>query len=161
MEVTLRAAAVFVLLWVAIRVSGKREVSQMSAFELILLVTLGDLVAQAVLQEDYSLVGATVTVGVFTMLSVLLSWMSWRFPKTRNALESTPTILLRDGVPDETALRAERMPMDDLLEAAREHGVRDLADVDLVVLETDGRFSFFTRDRSPGDEGEGGHKVTG
>ena len=148
MDVIIRATIVFALLWFVLRVSGKRQVTQLSAFELILLVTLGDLISQTVLQEDLSLTGGALAVATFTLLSILLSWVSWRFAPTRPVLEGEPTILLRDGDVDEDVLRYERLPLDDLLAAAREHGVRDLADVDLVVLEADGTFSFFTRSGS-------------
>jgi len=143
MDVIIRATLVFVLLWFVLRVSGKRQVTQLSAFELILLVTLGDLISQTVMQEDLSLTGGALA--TFTLLSILLSWVSWRFNASRPVLDGEPTILLRDGVVDEDVLRYERLPLDHLLAAAREHGVRDLADVDLVVLEADGTFSFFTR----------------
>ncbi|HET6729146.1 MAG TPA: YetF domain-containing protein [Jiangellaceae bacterium] len=148
MDVIIRATVVFALLWFALRVSGKRQVTQLSAFELILLVTLGDLISQTVLQEDLSLTGGALAVATFTLLSILLSWVSWRFAPTRPVLDGEPTILLRDGEVDEDVLRYERLPLDDLLAAAREHGVRDLAVVDLVVLEADGTFSFFTRSGS-------------
>jgi len=151
MDVIIRATLVFALLWFVLRVSGKRQVTQLSAFELILLVTLGDLISQTVMQEDYSLTGGALAVATFTLLSILLSWVSWRFAPARPVLDGQPTILLRDGDVDEDVLRYERLPLDDLLAAAREHGVRDLADVDLVVLEADGTFSFFTRSGS-GDE---------
>lgn len=152
MDIVIRAAVVFVLLWFVLRVSGKRQVTQLSAFELILLVTLGDLISQTVLQEDLSLTGGTLAVATFTLLSVLLSWLSWRFRRSRRLLEGEPTILIKDGHVDDDVLRYERLPMDDVLAAAREHGIRDLADVDLMVLEPDGTFSVFTRSDSGGTE---------
>lgn len=145
MDVIIRATLVFALLWFALRVSGKRQVTQLSAFELILLVTLGDLISQTVMQEDLSLTGGALAVATFTLLSILLSWVSWRFARARPVLDGEPSILLRDGEVNEDVLRYERLPLDDLLATAREHGVRDLADVDFVVLEADGTFSFFTR----------------
>lgn len=145
MDIVIRATVVFVLLWFVLRVSGKREVTQLSAFEMILLVTLGDLISQTVLQEDLSLTGGTLAVATFTLLSVLLSLSSWRFARARPLLEGQPTILIKDGNIDDDVLRYERLPMDDVLAAAREHGVRDIAEIDLMVLESDGTFSIFTR----------------
>jgi uncharacterized membrane protein YcaP (DUF421 family) len=128
---------------------------------LILLVTLGDLISQTVLQEDFSLTGGALAVGTFTVLSILLSYVGWRFPRTRPVLNGEPTVLLTDGNVDEKVLRYERLPLDDVLVAAREHSVRDLADVDLVVLEPDGTFSFFKKDQdddgSEGQERQGAH----
>ena len=148
MDIVIRSILTFVLLWFVLRVSGKREVTQLSAFELILLVTLGDLISQTVLQEDFSLTGGFLAVG-------------WRFPRTRPVLDGEPTVLLTDGDVDEKVLRYERLPLDDVLVAAREHSVRDLADVDLVVLEPDGTFSFFKKDQddggSEGQERSGAH----
>lgn len=152
MDIVIRAAIVFALLWFVLRVSGKRQVTQLSAFELILLVTLGDLISQTVLQEDLSLTGGALAVATFTLLSVLLSWLSWRFTRSRRLLEGEPTILIKDGHVDDEVLRYERLPMDDILAAAREHGIRDLADVDLMVLEADGTFSVFTKSDSGGSE---------
>lgn len=145
MDVVIRATLVFALLWFVLRVSGKRQVTQLSAFELILLVTLGDLISQTVLQEDLSLTGGALAVATFTLLSILLSWVTWRFARTRKVIEGEPAILIKDGHVDDAMLRYERLPIDDLLAAAREHGVRDLSEIELMVLEPDGTFSLFTR----------------
>jgi uncharacterized membrane protein YcaP (DUF421 family) len=161
MDIVIRSIFTFVLLWFVLRVSGKRQVTQLSAFELILLVTLGDLISQTVLQEDFSLTGGFLAVGTFTVLSILLSWIGWRFPRTRPVLDGEPTVLLKDGNVDQAVLRYERMPLDDVLVAAREHSVRDLAEVDLVVLEPDGTFSFFRKDQTDEEEGGGGQQRSG
>ena len=150
MDIVLRSAVVFVLLWVALRASGKREVTQLSTFELVVLVTLGDLVGQTVVQEDFSLTTGALAVATFILLSTALSYVSWRFPRTRGVLEGRPTVILRDGVPDIDAMAAERLPLADLEKAARERGIRDLGEVDLAVLESDGKFSFFEREGSGG-----------
>ncbi len=161
MDIVIRSIFTFVLLWFVLRVSGKRQVTQLSAFELILLVTLGDLISQTVLQEDFSLTGGFLAVGTFTVLSILLSWIGWRFPRTRPVLDGEPTVLLKDGNVDQAVLRYERMPLDDVLVAAREHSVRDLAEVDLVVLEPDGTFSFFRKDQTDEEEDDAGQQRSG
>ena len=146
MDIVIRATLVFALLWFVLRVSGKRQVTQLSAFELILLITLGDLISQTVLQEDLSLTGGALAVATFTLLSILLSWVTWRFARTRKVVEGEPAILVKDGHVDDAMLRYERLPIDDLLAAAREHGVRDLSEIELMLLEADGTFSLFTRE---------------
>lgn len=145
MEIILRATVIFTVLWLVTRVVGKRELGQLSAFELVLLVTMGDLVQQGVTQEDYSLTGAVLAVATFALLSVLLSYVSWRFPRTRPAVEGQPAVVVRDGRMQGDVMRMERLPDTDLMEAARKQGIRDLADVDLAVLENDGSVSFFRR----------------
>lgn len=145
MELVIRAAVMFVFLWLITRAVGKRELGQLSAFELVLLITMGDLVQQGVTQEDYSVSGAILTVGTFALLSVALSYITWRFPRSRRAVEGQPVVVVRSGEAQEKVLAYERLPMDDVLEAARREGIRDLAEVDLAVLENDGSISFFRR----------------
>lgn len=142
----LHAAAVFALLMVAIRAMGKREMAQMSPFDLIVLVIMGDVVAEAITSEDTSFTGATVVVATLVCLNVGLARIAWRWPGTRPALDGKAVVVLRDGVPDREAMNRERLSFDDLRTAARVRGIRRLDEVDLVVLETDGQFSFFTRE---------------
>jgi uncharacterized membrane protein YcaP (DUF421 family) len=148
MEIVLRATVLFCVLWLVSRASGKRELSQLSAFELVLLVTMGDLVQQGITQEDYSVTGAVLAVSVFALLSVLLSYASWRFPRSRHVLEGQPSVIVRDGAIDEEVMAAERLTTTELNEAARERGIRSLADVDLAILENNGTISFFERNRA-------------
>jgi uncharacterized membrane protein YcaP (DUF421 family) len=143
MEIVLRAVVMFGFLWLVTRAVGKRELGQLSAFELVLLVSMGDLVQQSVTQEDYSVTGGVLTVGTFALLSVGLSYLSWRFPRSRKVLEGRPAVLMRDGEPAEDVLAHERLTMTELQEAARKHGIRDLGEVELAVLENDGSISFF------------------
>ena len=139
MDIVLRAAFVWVLLAVAMRVGGKREIAQMSAFDLIMLVTVGDLIGQTVMQEDYSLTAGVLAVCTFALMAVGLQYVTWRFPATQSAIEGRPSIIVRDGVADLDVLHSERIPLHDLHEAARGGGIRDLRDIDLCVLETAAR----------------------
>lgn len=145
MEIVIRATVIFAFLWLVTRVAGKRELGQLSAFELVLLVTMGDLVQQGVTQEDYSVTGAILAVGTFLMLSVTLSYVSWRFPRSRRVLEGQGVVVVTGGQLDERTMRYERLSGTELAEAARKDGIPDLAEVDLAVLETDGSISFFKR----------------
>jgi uncharacterized membrane protein YcaP (DUF421 family) len=145
MEVVIRAAVMFCFLWLVTRAVGKRELGQLSAFELVLIVTMGDLVQQSITQEDYSISGGMLTIGTFALLSVAMSFTSWRFPRSRPVIEGRPAVVVRDGVPQERVLADERLTRSELMEAARKNGVRDLSDVELAVLENDGSLSFFQR----------------
>ena len=145
MEIVIRAGVMFVFLWLVTRAVGKRELAQLSAFELVLLVTMGDLVQQGITQEDYSVSGGMLTIGTFALLSVALSYTSWRFPRSRPVLEGQPVVVVRAGETQERVLAYERLPVSELLEAARKEGIRDLEEVDLAVLENDGSISFFRR----------------
>ena len=151
MDIVLRALVIFVLLWVVIRVSGKREIAQLSAFDLILLVTVGDLVSQGVVQEDYSLTAAVVAVATFALAGFLLGWADFHFPRLRPVINGRARVVVRNGEPVLDVLASERITIEDIQEASREKGIRRLSDIELCVLETDGSFSFFTRDDDAAD----------
>lgn len=138
------AVAVFLLLMLVLRVMGKRELTEMSPFDMVILFLIGDLIAEAVIAEDTSLTGAVVVVSVFALLTVTLSWLSFRLPRFERFLDGAPTVIVRDGEPDLQAMKRERVSLDDLNEAARGSGIRRLSDIELAVLEADGKFSFFT-----------------
>lgn len=146
MDVLLRSLAIFVFLWLVVRIGGKREVAQLSAFDMILLITVGDLVSQGILQEDYSLTAAVIAVAAFTVAGIILNSVAIRFPPFRPWLTGRARVVVRDGEVLLDTLRGERMTIQDIHEAAREQGIRRLSDIELCVLETDGAFSFFTRD---------------
>ncbi len=145
MSIVLSATAVFFLVWIVVRVVGKRELSELAPFDFVILVVMGDLIAEAVIAEDTSVTGAVIAVATFGLLTVAVSWLSWRLPKRRSLFEGVPTLLIRDGEVLDEAMRMERLNEEDLLTAARQNGIGDLADVSWAVLEPDGKFSFFTR----------------
>jgi uncharacterized membrane protein YcaP (DUF421 family) len=144
-EIIYRAAFVFFFLWFITRVTGRSTLGELSTFQLLLYVTMGDLVQQGVTQQDYSVTSAVLAVGVFSLLTVALSWLNSRFPRIRPLTTGVPQVIVDDGEPVLATLRAERISMDDLMSAAREEGVERFADIRVAVLETNGRISFFTR----------------
>ncbi|MGH2682255.1 MAG: DUF421 domain-containing protein [Actinomycetota bacterium] len=146
MEIVIRASVVYFMIWILIRALGKRELSEMSAFELVLLVSIGDLVQQGVTQEDYSVTGAFLAIGTLGFWVLLWSFVSFRFKPTRGLIEGHPVIVVRDGRVQREALRVERVTVDELLDAAREQGIGDLRHVKFGVLEASGKFSFLTDD---------------
>ena len=148
MEIIVRASIVYLLLFLIARGTGKRELSQMTVFELILLVTMGDLVQQGVTQEDMSVTGAALAVGTLAFWVLCASAVSFRWKGSRGVLEGVPVVVLRDGEPLMDALRFERVTLEELKEGARSQGIADLSGVRIAVLEPDGRFSFLTDDRS-------------
>ena len=119
----------------------------MTAFELVLLVVMGDLIQQAVTQQDTSVVGGMLAVGTIGFLIVVTSYVSWRFKGTREVIEGVAVVIVRDGKPLEEILRLERVTVDEVLSGARNQGIADLGDVAIGVLEADGKFSFLTRDK--------------
>lgn len=152
MDILIRALVIFLFLWLVVRVGGKREVAQLSAFDMILLITVGDLVSQGIVQEDYSVTAAVIAVATFTLAGIALNAFTFRYPRFRPWLAGRARVVVRDGEALLDTLAGERMTIQDVNEAARGQGIRRLRDIELCVLENDGSFSFFTRD---GDERDG------
>jgi uncharacterized membrane protein YcaP (DUF421 family) len=143
-ELVYRAAVVYFFLWFITRVIGKKELGSMSPFELVVLVTMGDLIQQGVTQEDYSVTGAMLVIGTFALLLVFFSTVSFRFRRTRPVLEGMPVVVVQNGAMREDVMAYERLDQDELFQALREQGIQDLSEVSFGVLEPVGRFSFFT-----------------
>ena len=156
MEIALRALVVFVFLWGITRAVGRATLGELSTFELLLYVTMGDLVQQAVTQQDSSVTGGIVAISVFAVLTVMLHWVQWRFPRTRSVINGTPVVVMRDGQLLPQPTREQRLSDTDVMAAARQQGIRSLDEVELAVLEADGRISFFT-----GGGGSSGAPETG
>jgi uncharacterized membrane protein YcaP (DUF421 family) len=144
-DLVLRAIAIFCFLFIVTRVIGKRELSTLQPFDLMLLIVLGDALQQGLTQDDYSVTGAFLIVGTFATLQVAVSWIGYRFPRTRPLLEGEPIIVLQDGKPIERNLKRERLTIDDLTEGARKQGIAHLSELHYAVLENDGTLSFLQR----------------
>ncbi|MEA2829019.1 MAG: hypothetical protein QOG43_3458 [Actinomycetota bacterium] len=142
MELIIRATCLYFFLWLVARGTGKRELSELTAFELILLVTMGDLIQQGVTQEDTSITGAFLAVGTLAFWILLFGYLSWKFPRTRPAIEGVPVVVVRDGKPLDEVLKLERLVLEEVCESARNQGIADLAQIRIGVLEPDGKFSF-------------------
>ena len=155
MEIIIRTTVIFFFMWLLTRGMGKRELSQMTAFELLLLVTLGDLVQQGVTQEDMSVIGAMMAVGTIAFWALVFAFLTFRFKRARPVLEGLPVVIIKDGETLEPFLHAERMTLDELKEEARNQGIDDLAKVKVGVLEPDGKVSFLLEDDAPGDQQQG------
>lgn len=141
MDLVVRAIVVFFAIFLVTRVIGRRELSTMEPFDLILLIVTGDLVQQGVTQSDYSLTGALTVICTIALLTVLLSYASFKVPRLRPVLEGEPLVLVQDGQVIERNLRRERITLDELLAEARQQQVASLDQVRFAVLETNGRIS--------------------
>jgi uncharacterized membrane protein YcaP (DUF421 family) len=142
MDVAARAAIAFFFIFLLTRVVGRRELGAMEPFDLILLVVLGDIVQQGVTQSDYSLVGLAIAGSTMALLTVFVSYLSFRFPRLRPVLDGEPVVLVQDGRPIEGNLRRERLTVDEVLAQARLQQIASLDEVRWAVLETGGQISF-------------------
>jgi len=145
MDIVLRGIAVFFALFLLMRVIGKRELSKLEPFDLILLIILGDAVQQGLTQDDYSLTGAMLAVGTIAVLQIVTSYANFKFPRVRSVIDGQPLVIVQDGKPIEKNLNRERLTMDDLAVAARREGIGKLDDVAWAVIESSGTISFIKK----------------
>jgi len=150
MEIVYRALFVFLFLWFITRVTGRATLGELSTFQLLLYVVMGDLVQQSVTQQDYSVTSAVLAVGVFALLTVLVSWLNARAPRLRPLVHGVPVVIVESGQPLMEVLRSTRISIDDLMAAARTEGIERFAEIRIAVLETNGRISFFTGEAKSG-----------
>ena len=150
MDIVLRATAMFAIVFVLLRLLGKRELGQMTPFEVVLLVVIGDLIQQGVTHNDFSLTGATLAIGTFAFWGVVLGWLVYLFPRLKGPLEGNPRIIVRHGELLEQNLRRDRMTRAEVESEMRLAGIARLADVDWAIIEPQGKISFIKRD----DKGE-------
>src|SRR5206468_3831183 len=102
------------------RVIGRRELSQLAPFDLILLIVVGDAIQQGLTQDDYSVTGALIAVTTFALLQVLTSYVSFRFSFLRPALQGEPIVIVQDGEVIDASLRRERLTREEVEEEARQ-----------------------------------------
>jgi uncharacterized membrane protein YcaP (DUF421 family) len=145
MDIVLRAVFIFVFLYVLMRMIGRRELSSLEPFDLILIIVLGDLVQQGLTQDDYSLTGAFLAIGTIAILQLTVSYANFRFPKLRPVLDGEPIVVVQDGTPIEKNLKRERVTIEDLAAAARQQNIAKIEDVQWAVMETSGAISFIKK----------------
>lgn len=154
MDIVIRATVMFVALYLLIRLLGKRELGQMSPFELVLLIVMGDMIQQGVTHNDFSLTGAILAIATFGFWALVLSWISYLWPRSRNALEGEPRIIISNGEIVAHNLRRDRLTVGELEMEMRLAGIDSIGDVAWAVLEPSGKISFIPRDDSDDDEGD-------
>jgi uncharacterized membrane protein YcaP (DUF421 family) len=148
MDLVVRAAVAFAFVYLLTRVIGRRELSSMEPFDLILLVMIGDLVQQGVTQNDFSVTGAFLVGATIALMTVGVSYLSFRFPRLRPALDGEPVIVVEDGKAIDRNLRRNRITEEELAAAARQNGYASLDAIRWGVLETNGRISFIPKSGS-------------
>jgi uncharacterized membrane protein YcaP (DUF421 family) len=145
MDVVIRATVAFIFVLFLTRIVGRRELSSLEPFDLIMLVMLGDLVQQGVTQNDFSVTGLVLAGGTIALLTVAVSWTSFRFRVLRPALDGFPIILVQDGEPIERNMVRNRITQEELAAAARMQQVEKIEDIRWAVLETSGQISIIPK----------------
>lgn len=147
-ELMARATIIYLAMVAALRIFGKREVGQFTLIDLVLILLVANAVQPAMTGPDTSLTGGLVIIGTLVIENRAIAWARARIPLVQRLLESTPTVLARDGKWIAKALDHEELSIEDCEMAMREHGIDDVSEVELAVLEPDGMISVVPRDRS-------------
>jgi uncharacterized membrane protein YcaP (DUF421 family) len=145
MDIALRGIALYLFIFLLTRVTGRRELSSLEPFDLVLLIVLGDAVQQGLTQDDYTVTGAVIAVATIATLQVGTSYASFKFRWARRVLDGDPIVLLQDGRPIEQNLRRERLTVEELAEQARTQQISSLEDVQWAVFEPSGSISFIPK----------------
>lgn len=146
MDVVIRASLVFLGLFILLRLLGKRQLGQMTPFEFVGLVVLGDFVQQAVTHNDYSITAALLAVATFAFWSLLMGWLSYRSDRLRTLLEGEPRVIIRDGNIVGSVLKRDRISEAEVLSEMRLAGIARLENVQWAILEPSGKISFLKKD---------------
>ena len=145
MDLAIRAVALFCFVYLLTRIIGRRELSSMEPFDLILLIVIGDAIQQGLTQDDYSVTGALIVIGTFAVLQILISYLNYRFPRLRPALEGEPMVVVQDGKAIEKNMKRERITLEEVMVQARLQQVASLDKIAWAVLETSGKISIIPK----------------
>lgn len=141
LQIVLRTGIIYLLVLIGVRLSGKREVGQMTPFDLTLLLLLSNSVQNAMTGPDTSLAGGAVAAGTLLVLNYGVAGLSGSNRRLRRLIEGEPSLLVHDGKIIQSHMARERVSMDELHRALREHGINSCDQVALAVLEVDGSIS--------------------
>jgi uncharacterized membrane protein YcaP (DUF421 family) len=141
LQIALRTGVIYLVVLIGVRLSGKREVGQMTPFDLTLLLLLSNSVQNAMTGPDTSLIGGIVAASTLLLVNYLVGTLSGTSRVFRRVVEGQPSLLIHDGKPIESHMEKEHVSTDELERALREHGIADVRDVALAVLEVDGSIS--------------------
>jgi uncharacterized membrane protein YcaP (DUF421 family) len=143
MDIVLRATVAYAFILLVMRIVGRRELTTLEPFDLIMLVVIGDLIQQGVTQNDFSITGLILAGGTIALLQSGVAWTGFRYRRRLGpVLEGEPMVLVQDGSLIERNLRRERLTPDEVFESARKHGVASLDEVAWAILETSGEITF-------------------
>lgn len=151
MESVLRGLAIYAVLLLITRLSGRRTLAQITAFDFVLLLIIAETTQQALLGDDFSFTNAVVLIVTLFLTDVILSHAKRRWPGVARWLDGVPTVLMSGGRLDREALARCRIEVEDILEAARsQQGLKSLAEIDCAVLEVGGAISIIPREGAGG-----------
>src|SRR5688572_9416361 len=148
MDAVSRGVAVYFILLIAMRLTGRRTLAQMTPFDFVLLLIIAETTQQALLGDDFSITNAAILILTLFATDVFLAFVKARSDRAASILDGNPTVLISNGKIDEEAMRRARVGVGDLLEAARsQHGLKTLDEIDAAVLEVSGGISIIPKEQ--------------
>ena len=153
MDIVIRATVIFFALYLIVRLLGKRELAQLTPFELIVLVVTGDLIQQGVTHNDFSLTGSILAVATFAFWASALSWVTYLSRRAERVLDGQPRVIVRNGKIIQENLWHDRLTEAEIQSEMRLAGIAHVRDVAWAILERTGKISFIKREEtSEGDD---------
>ena len=149
LEIVARSGAIYLIVLLGVRLSGKREVGQMTPFDLTLLLLISNAVQNAMVGQDSSLLGGVIAAVTLLVLNYLVAELAGGNRRFRKFIQGSPTLLIHAGQLVAAHMARERVTLDEIHCAMREHGIADIKDVSMAVLEVDGSISFLKYDDLP------------
>lgn len=145
-KIIFSSVIVYLFIIVAIRLFGKKELSQLSIVDLVFILLISNSVQNAMVGSDSSLLGGLIAASSLFVLNYSLKVFLYRFPKVGRLIQGEPLLLIYKGKINHKNITKAKLTLDEVKEAVREHGIVLLTDVDLAVLETDGNISIISND---------------
>ncbi|HVT21200.1 MAG TPA: YetF domain-containing protein [Mycobacteriales bacterium] len=145
MDLAIRAVILYCFVVFVMRAVGRRELSSLTAIDLVLLIVMGDAIQQGLTQDDYSVSGAIIVVSTFAVLQVSTAYLGYRSRRIRALLEGRPVVLIDNGELIHDNLRRHRLTPDDVAEEMRLQQIMSFADLRWAILEANGKMSFIER----------------
>jgi uncharacterized membrane protein YcaP (DUF421 family) len=141
METVVRVAIVYLFVWACFRVVGKRELTQLSPFELVTLLFIPQLFSRALTRQDYSMTNGVIAASTLFLLLFLTSAARYRSTRVAAIVQGVPTVLVHRGAVVQQHLDKERIALDDILASMRKVGMQRFDEVEWAILEADGKIS--------------------
>lgn len=146
LKIVFSSLSVYLFIIVAIRLFGKKELAQLSIIDLVFILLISNAVQNAMVGSDSSLTGGLVAASTLFIVNYLFKYILYRFPRLDKIVQGTDLLLIYKGQINQTNIIKARITQEELLEAVREHGVSEIREVDLAVLEIDGNISIISNE---------------
>lgn len=145
-KISLSSIAVYLFIIIAIRIFGKKELAQLSVVDLVFILLISNSVQNAMVGSDSSLAGGIISAGTLFLFNHVFKLISYRYPKFNKLVEGEATMLVYNGLVNRKNMEKAKIPMGELLEAMREHGIASISEINLAVLEVDGNISILSNE---------------